>query len=64
MEFQKYNIKEKKEKKTEKKKSQKLLKYIYIYIWSLLLKNSVFFFLRSNIGYKSENERSNRKLKN
>ena len=48
LEFQKYNIKEKK-----KKKSHKNYK-IYIYM-KFALKNRVFFFFCKVIGYKSEN---------
>ena len=47
MDFQKYNIKEKK-----KTKSQKLLKYIYIYIYKICFKKD---FLKIIVGYKNEN---------
>ena len=50
MEFQKYNVKEKKEKK---KKGQKIIKYIYMK-FAEEEKNRVFFFCKV-IGYKSEN---------
>ena len=46
MEFQKYNIKEKK-----KKKVTKIIKYIYM---KFALKNRVFF-CKVIVGYKSEN---------
>ena len=48
MDFQKYNIKEKKKKK--KTKSEKLL----IYIYEVCFKNRVFFF-KVIVGYKNEN---------
>ena len=48
--FQKYNIKEMKEKKTTK--SQKLLKKIYR---KFALKNRVFFFGKVIVGYKNQN---------
>ena len=51
MEFQKYNVKEKKEK--EKKKVKKLFKKIYMKF--ALKKNRVFFFFCKVIGYKSGN---------
>ena len=49
MEFQKYNVKEKK----KKKKGQKIIKYIYMK-FAEEEKNRVFFFCKV-IGYKSEN---------
>ena len=52
MEFQKYNVKEKKEKK--KKQGQKIMKYIYMK-FAEEEKNRVFFFFCKVIGYKSEN---------
>jgi len=50
LEFQKYNVKEKKKKK---KKGQKIIKYIYMK-FAEKEKNRVFFFCKV-IGYKSEN---------
>ena len=57
MEFQKYNVKEKKKKtKTnkQKKQGQKIIKYIYMK-FAEEEKNRVFFFFCKGIGYKSEN---------
>jgi len=53
---QKYNIK-------EKNKVTKIIKNIYM---KFALKNRVFFFFfcKVIVGYKNENERSNRGLKN
>ena len=50
MEFQKYNVKEKKKRK---KQDQKIIKYIYMK-FAEEEKNRVFFFCKV-IGYKSEN---------
>ena len=52
MEFQKYNVKEKKEEK--KKTRSKMIKYIYMK-FAEEEKNRVFFFFCKVIGYKSEN---------
>ena len=57
MEFQKYNVKEKKKKKKEKKEKknhgQKIIKYIYEVCFK---KNRVsFIFCKVIVGYKSEN---------
>ena len=61
MEFQKYNVKEKKKKNKTKKQGQKIILYIYIYTYIHTYmkfaeeeKNRVFFFCKV-IGYKSEN---------
>jgi len=49
LDFQKYNIKEKK----KKKKSQKLYKNMYM---KFAVKNSIFFFFcKVTVGYKNEN---------
>ena len=50
MDFQKYNIKEKK----KKKKVTKIIKKKYIYM-KFALKNRVFFFWKVIVGYKNEN---------
>ena len=52
MEFQKYNVKEKKKRK--KNKVTKIIN-IYIYMKFALKKNRVFFFCKVIVGYKSEN---------
>ena len=52
MDFQKYNIKEKKKKKKKKTKVTKIIKKIYK---KLALKNRLFFFCKVIVGYKSEN---------
>ena len=57
MDFQKSNIKEKK----KKKQSHKNYKYIYM---KFAFKNRGFFFCKVIVGYKNENERNNRGLKN
>ena len=50
MDFQKYNIKEKKRKKN------KVTKIINIYIYmKFALKNRVYFFCKVIVGYKNEN---------
>ena len=55
LDFQKYNIKEKK----GKKKVTKIIKKKYIYM-KFALKNRVFYFCKVIVGYKNENYRSNR----
>ena len=57
MEFQKYNVKEKK----KKKKVTKIIKNIYMKF--ALKKIQSFFFGKVIVGYKSENYKSNRGLK-
>ena len=53
MDFQKYNIKEKKKKKKKKNKVTKIIKYICM---KFDLKNKVFFFFyKVIVGYKNEN---------
>ena len=54
MDFQKYNIKERKKKK-KKDKVTKIIKYIYIYM-KFALKNRIsLFFGKVIVGYKNEN---------
>ena len=55
MEFQKYDVKEKKE------KVRKIIKKIYMKF--AFKKKGLFFFFCKVIGYKSENQRNNRGLK-
>ena len=55
MEFQKYNVKEKKKTKTNKKQGQKIIKYIYMKFAEEEKKWGLFFFFCKVIGYKSEN---------
>ena len=52
MEFQKYNVKEKKKKK--KNKVTKVIKNIYIK-FAFLEKRGLFFLCKVIVGYKSEN---------
>ena len=53
LEFQKYNVKEKKKKK---KQGHKCYKKIYIYEFCFFFKKRVFFFFcKVIVGYKSEN---------
>ena len=62
MEFQKYNVKENKEKNLKKKtRSKKIIKNIYM---KFALKSRVSLFFCKVIGYKNENSRRNRGLKN
>ena len=53
LEFQKYNVKEKKKKRKKRKQGHKnYKKYIYEVCFK---KNRVFFFCKVIVGYKSEN---------
>jgi len=55
LEFQKYNVKEKKKKKKKKKnKVTKIIKNIYMK-FAFLKKIGFFFFCKVIVGYKSEN---------
>ena len=58
MEFQKYNVKEKKRKKKEreKEKKNKVTKIVKnIYMKFAFKKKGLFFFCKVIVGYKSEN---------
>ena len=48
LEFQKYNVKEKKKTKTNKKQGQKIIKYIYMKVDEEEKNRVFFFFLQSN----------------
>ena len=51
LEFQKYNVKEKKKRKKERKIVTKIIKYIY----EVCFKKQGLFFCKVIVGYKNEN---------